>query len=432
MQGGQPGALMQVFLGLPWALTAATARVARNDLRMRRSAQSRRQADDVAAREAALEPVRAELIAAQAQLARLEASSPRVSPADADLRLAAFAGALTRQRDAHGRLVVARAAVEFTQADIDDEVKRLQALEQSRLVRPLLGRLTPSVCPRCRTGIDEGRVRREEDDHQCSVCAEPLADDEKDEEELDAVKAAVARAEEERAQAGAELIDAEREGHAAAQALAEAEAAVRELEDRRPAESETRDLERQIARLQGRLEQHVFVQPADDAELGTVYDVVEAARQEAEERRSEAASDLLEELGLEIVELARAFGIANLERARPTLAAQLRLDIGGSSSSFSGRTGGERLRLRLATVIALLRVGERRGVGRHPGLLLIDSPGGEEMVEENVAAILRELASVCEQMPELQLICATAHAAEVQGVLPPERIIHGPDYTEVW
>jgi len=214
--------------------------------------------------------------------------------------------------------------------------------------------------------------------------------------------------------------------------IASAEAAVRDLEERQPAEAETRELETTIARLEGRLEQPVLVAPDEDEERETAYAVVSAARQEAEERRREASTDMLAQLGEEIVELGKAFGIQNLESASPTLGAQLRLRIGDTESSFSSRTGGERLRLRLATVIALLRVGQEQGVGRHPGLLLIDSPGGEEMVEGDVAAVLREVVAVCEQLPDLQLICATARAAEVREVVPDDQIIHGPDDAEVW
>lgn len=61
VQGGQPGALIQVFLGLPWALTHASARVASNQLRMSRSAHQRREREDTQAREATLAPLRQEL-----------------------------------------------------------------------------------------------------------------------------------------------------------------------------------------------------------------------------------------------------------------------------------------------------------------------------------------------------------------------------------
>jgi hypothetical protein len=431
-QGGQPGALMQVFLGLPWALTAATARVARNELRMRRSAKNRRQAEDARAREVLLVPVREELAKTQQALATLMATRAAVAPAEADLRLTAYSEALKEQRDAENRLVASRFALSLSQEDLDEALKRLEALEQSRVVVPLLGRLTPTVCPRCSTAISQDKVQREHAEHECSVCAERLGAEEEDEQAFEMAREAVRRATEERETAERELREAEEQHAAAAALLADAEAAVREFEERRPAEAETRELETTIARLEGRLEQSVVVTVPEGDDLDVIYEIVEAALQEADARRSAAATGLLEELGRRIVELGKAFGIENLEGARPDLAAHLRLRIGQAEASFSSRTGGERLRLRLATVIALLRIGNEAGVGRHPGLLLIDSPGGEEMVDEDVAAILRELTAVPEQMPELQLIVATARASEVRGIVPDGRIIRGPDYGEVW
>jgi hypothetical protein len=431
-QGGQPGALMQVFLGLPWALTAATARVALNELRMRRSAKSRRQAEDARARELVLEPVRAELAETQQAFAKLATARAIITPTEADARMTRYAETLGRQRDAERRLEACRSALSLTQEDLDESLKRLEALEQSRVVVPLLGRLAPTICPRCSTTIAQDKFQREHTNHACSVCAEPLGAEDEDEQALEVAHEAVTQATQEHEAAERELSEAEQEYATARNSLVEAEAAVRELEEHRPAEAERRELETAIARLEGRLEQPLIVSTPDEEDLEETYAVVEAARQEAEARRGAAAADLLDELGQLIAELGRAFGIENLERARPDLAAHLRLRIGHADASFSSRTGGERLRLRLATVIALLRIGTEQGVGRHPGLLLIDSPGGEEMVDEDVAAILRELSAVTEQIPELQLIVATTRAAEVREVVPEQRIIRGPDYGEVW
>lgn len=431
-QGGQPGALIQVFLGLPWARTAATARVARNGLRMERSARRRRQADDREARDRLLQPLRDELARLRRALDELVTTRAPISPEDADARLRTFARALTMQREAGGEHARARTAIELAQLDYDGAVKRRDALEQTRLVRPLLGRLAPTVCPRCRVGIGPDRVAREEHDHACSVCAEPLDAQAADEAELDAAREAVAEAEQQLDAARTELAAAEGRAAAAETERVTAEAAVRELEERRPAGNEARDLETRIARLEGRLEDSDLVPAEQDDGMERAYAIVETALAEAEERRSAAADELLVLLGEDIAALGRAFGIANLEAARPSLGAQLRVRIGGVSSSFSARTGGERLRLRLATVIALLRVGQRLGVGRHPGLVLIDSPGGEEMVEGDLAAILGEVKSVCDQLPDLQLICASARAEEVRRIVSEDRIIHGSEYAEVW
>lgn len=432
-QGGHPGALMQVFLGLPWALTVATVRVAVNEVHMKRSARDRRAAEDRNAREAAMAPLRAELEEARRALAELVATTPPISPEEADRRLQAYADALGEQRSAETALQAATLALELSQDDVDEALKRLQALEQSGVVRPLLGRLTPSMCPRCNVGITEARVLRENEAHQCSVCAEPLTEDAPDEEELRDATEAVGDAETQRDTAQEELAAARARKDLAAAALAEADRLVRDLEQRRPSESEGRSLERAIARLEGRLEQPVpDASGEDEAGLDAADAILRAALAEAQARRGDAAAQLLTELGEEIVTLGRAFGIANLEAATPRLNAQLALRIGGTDTNFSSRSGGERLRLRLATVIALLRVGHRLGVGRHPGLLLIDSPGGEEMVEGDVATILRELSAVCEDLPELELICATARAAEVRQVVADGNIIHGPNYGEVW
>jgi hypothetical protein len=248
-QGGQPGALMQVFLGLPWAQTAATARVARNGLRMERSARQRRRAEDETAREQTFQPLRDELERARGALAELLTTRPPISPEEADARLATFARAVTMQREASAEVARAQTAIELTQLDYDDAVKRLDALEQTRVVRPLLGRLAPTVCPRCRVGIGSDRVAREEHDHACSVCAEPLDAQEQDEDELDAAREAVAQAEEQLRTAQDELAAAGDSASAADTGRSTAEAAVRELEERQPAGNEARELENQIARL---------------------------------------------------------------------------------------------------------------------------------------------------------------------------------------
>jgi hypothetical protein len=219
----------------------------------------------------------------------------------------------------------------------------------------------------------------------------------------------------------------------AAEERGAAQQALTEVEARQPAATQERDLETAIARLEGRLAQAEEPPAAPERDdLETRTRVVSAARAEAEGRRSEASQALIDSLGQEVADLGRRFGIPNLESARPRLNASLALTIGGAPSNFSSRAPGERLRLRLATVIALLRVGERLGVGRHPGLLLIDSPGGEEMVEGDVAAILGELETVCHELPTLQIVCATARAAQVRNALPEDRIIRGRDYGEVW
>lgn len=100
--------------------------------------------------------------------------------------------------------------------------------------------------------------------------------------------------------------------------------------------------------------------------------------------------------------------------------ATLALTKGGEDTSFGKVTAGERLRLRIATAIALLRVGKERGLGRHPGLLIIDSPGAEEVSEIDLAALLGELQKITNETQGLQILVASANPTAIVGQLGAE------------
>jgi hypothetical protein len=429
-QGGQPTALMQVFLGLPWSQTQASARVALNEVQMRVSAGARRAAEDEEARAKALAPSRERLSECQRALADLE-KQPRISPSEVDSRTSTYTAALAALRTAEEEASLARRAQKETKQDADEAQKRVDAIFQSQIVKPLLGRLSPTACPRCYTAIGTERIARESE-HHCSVCDEPLEGAESDEDQLTEAKEAVSEAAARDESAQEELRLAETHVEEVRRAFKRADLQVREAEKIRPVDEEARALENEIANLEGRLEPVPTENGGQAEDFEVARQVLGAAKAEAEGRRKVAADALLADLGIEIGALARRFGIPNLEEARPKLNAQLQVKVGGAESSFGNRPPGEQLRLRLATVVALLRIGARQGIGRHPGLLLIDSPGAEEMVEQNVSSILDELSSVCEELDNLQLICATARAHEAKDAVDPDHLIHGPDYEEVW
>ncbi len=72
---------------------------------------------------------------------------------------------------------------------------------------------------------------------------------------------------------------------------------------------------------------------------------------------------------------------------------------------------GERLRIKLAFFLAMMRLSRENGGGRHPGFLIIDQPGSNEMV----TADFSELAQVFRQIDQdfgvkIQILCFTARA----------------------
>ncbi len=430
VEGGQALTLLQVFLGLPWVLTHQSAATALKDLCYKQEAAKRRARDDEKARDAVLKPTRDRLAAITEELSSLASAPGALSPDEADARVRAFTASTAAVASAAEQLARAEQNLAVARADADELVKQLSALREDAVIVPLIGRVRPVACPRCTTEIAQER-RAEEKSGHCMVCDVPIEAPESDATVVDEA-ATLAKAAEEAVDAAAAAHAATQAAYAAAVAANnDARTKVDAVAKGSEATARARRLEMEQARLQGRVEQAQSV-ALPSAEQDDRYTVIACARTEAERRRAAAAKNLLEELSKEIVYVAHRFGFSQLEQASPKLNATLAMRVAGKDSNFGRRSPGEKLRLKLAMVIALLRVGERLGIGRHPGLLLVDSPGGEEMVELDVGNVLKELEDLGKEIPNLQVVCATARADDVRSLLPEERIIHGHDWIEVW
>jgi hypothetical protein len=80
----------------------------------------------------------------------------------------------------------------------------------------------------------------------------------------------------------------------------------------------------------------------------------------------------------------------------------------------------------------MLRLGERRHIGRHPGLIVIDSPGAEESGASDFTRLLEELEAISRELPHLQVITASARAEQVLSVLPADRVRAAPKGETLW
>jgi hypothetical protein len=74
---------------------------------------------------------------------------------------------------------------------------------------------------------------------------------------------------------------------------------------------------------------------------------------------------------------------------------------------------------KIAFIVALMKVGHRRGIGSHPGLLFIDTPGAQETANEDLAALAGRLGSLCREVPKLQIFVATKRFDVFDAVATP-------------
>ena len=193
---------------------------------------------------------------------------------------------------------------------------------------------------------------------------------------------------------------------------------------------EEQKLRLEAARLEGMLDAISKLVQTDIGEEDDLV-VLAAATDIAKEEVELAAKAVLERSGDLIRDLVKRLGMRDVERVVLKRNASLEVYKGGSQSTFTGLSPGERLRVRIATVIALLQASQQFGAGRHPGLLIIDSPAKEEMADANVEEMLEALAELAETV-NVQLFVALRGTARALQHFPEDRCLLAKGDATLW
>ena len=421
VMGGLAGRLLMVFLDLPGAALLTRVNTLRETLR----AQARMRtaaADPDGSRIAELRAEHQEqLDQAHRALAALP-KGPTASIAETAARVAAL-GVQVADADADWRALEA-AHRQSKAARLEDE-RALNSARETAVVARLFHGLDPTNCPRCETPVGADRRAGEISEHRCAVCASRLTDED------DATADVIAEREEtlkaSRAAEAESLRALEDQERRVGALTADLQVRERELIEARAAREvgERAALEAVVARSEGALAVLTqAVAPRGTTEPDPPLTVLDALHAELDERLQAAARGLLETLGQEIAELARRFGMQSVTAV--TLNRAARMDItkaGIAAGSFSRQSPGERLRLRIATVIALVRVGTRLGIATHPGLLMIDSLRAEEVQDADAHAVVDALVEIAADTPGLQILTTTQDQTLPRGRLGEEAVL---------
>jgi hypothetical protein len=415
--GGLPGRILQLYVGLPWSSTVMQASTALKDLNIEEQrAKAIRQAASQKKAQKRKE-IEAELTDARARLSTLADEADFAQRMD---QLAeAVVEATASYNEVERRLAEAEDEARGLREAADADEREVRGIRETFVAASFFNGLQPTCCPRCEAAVTKDRIKREQTAFSCSVCAEPIPA-EKLEDINERLAEAGKRATETRAafdRAAALIDELKRQVKAERESMLQARAELGSA----PVSSgfrERRDIELEIAKLDGMLK--ALIESVDDLVEPHDYPIVAAAHKLAKQEMDDAASELLSALAAEILKLARRFGFSSLESVNIDAQAHMNLCKGDESAAFGDLTKGERLRLRIATAIALLRIGKRLGVGRHPGLLIIDSPGAEETDETNLEAFLQELRNIADEEVGLQVFVSSAKSKEVTAVLRPE------------
>lgn len=417
--GNQEGLLLSVLLGLYLAQPI-------NELLI----ESQKTRSETKVSEEERQRAEAEAMELEGQRGQLEAELQRIIQVQEARR-----GALAANPDARhlqelifrqGERIAERSHLQRQRDELTTQVQRersrARSIRETAELQLHFTGLAVAVCPNCDLDVDPAAVERERSQHHCRLCGK-----EAHAASLEDVEALIAEAADIEARANGaagmrdglsaqlrqieqEIVRLDSEVQSAKTVLQLGPAYVLPTAE----EQARRD---ELLQDMGALRARIAIAHATaarskagggDAELrAEVQRRVRSALQEDAGRLNAPVLDRLNDLTQDMVTRIGAESISDLT-CSPV--GTLSLQKNGVQVRFSRvNNPGERLRIKLAFFIAMMRLGRVKGAGRHPGFLMIDQPGSDEIVDADFEALARVLCEIDEQFAEeVQVLCFTA------------------------
>ncbi|MFE4698736.1 hypothetical protein ACFRIC_16880 [Streptomyces sp. NPDC056738] len=442
-----PTRLLELFLGAPWAATMVSAAVAQKLVTAQLSAAKARAQAEADERQSKIDELEGSLHRAQERLDALPDLGQNAADLNASYR--ALAEATQAAGTAQRELAEARTQHDELEQQRHSLAALVHAAHEAALAKAFFHTLKPTVCPRCDTQVTQAQWAREDEGH-CSLCTSELrpattqyegasADEEDGLDDVDddlELRQTLAQVQQAVATAATALADKQAKATDATATLGQAQSNLQEALAR-PAAGDRRTAEIEVARLRGALDERRgrfddLGDPAGLAPLQRDQAILKAAEKAAHTRRTRALKEVLQAVQADIVTMGRQLGLEMLEAVELGTSATLKVSKGGQTQPYGSLTEGEQLRLKIVTTTALLRHGIRTGVGRHPGLLIVDSPGAEEVDRGDLELMLQGLVQLTETAPQLQVVIATARGQEVASVIPADQLRLAPAGERLW
>ncbi|KVD59097.1 hypothetical protein WI86_03240 [Burkholderia ubonensis] len=426
--GGLWWRMLTLFIGMPYSGPYMVLKSAKAlaDLRYQQGRKGDARDDS---RQSEISALRVRIEELEAQISASSAAMPRAGDArevfSAYTQKAIACSVLEQESEE------LRHQLSIADAHLNESRSALRRLNEGSAAQRFFSGLNPVCCPRCAQPFSSKRLDLEQAGGNCAVCDRNTSDD-----DAEALATAIADAQEQidaATQAKSELSvrDAQIQGD-----IRTAKAELNQLaDDFKVIENMADDLEAlqnwrlELERSRGAYEQLLKFSPKDDrpvpdADLDELRRILNIAEKIAEKRARDGGEALLAQFESELVEVATRIGFRGLERVE-IRGNGIKLCVSGVDSNFSDQTPGQRLRLRIALVIAMMKLARLSGKGNHPGLLLMDSPGAEELSPSDLTAMLSEVSLLCDETSNLQIFVSSARGATFQSTVRAGRQLWG-------
>jgi hypothetical protein len=309
------------------------------------------------------------------------------------------------------------------QVNLDEAQRQRQELREKIQFKLFFSGLTVERCPNCEQNISLDSVKAEKEQKHCRLCHSELHPV----SSIDAYETLLQETEDKIKQIKRAIQEVKK-------SIREGSKVSKEYEDERIRwQGELRDLPRQeragfTQEMRNLLDRRGFL-------TGQLQQLQEQTEENHTQRLQELENtqDILEQAYIEMqglvwshyarhwnvlqertTKLAKLFGIKDIEHVSFELPQRFDLVVrqGGKLIRFQDMEISEKVRLKLALHIAVLIMRTTDGIGRHPGLLIIDAPGSAEMDEHHFQSILQGFVTVKEQLgDQVQVLIASTREA---------------------
>lgn len=420
--------LMQMYLGLPWVSTLTEAKASEKSLKNEIKLAERKVAENKEKYESRVREIQFTIDVAKGELTKMPSSEQIVADHNniCERLREVFNSIHAAEKQVEDCLRNQRYAIDAVRSDKKDLLSFVDAHAAGAVFR----RLAPTICPRCESNIPESKLLEEQDSGECSICKEQIIEDAGADEKRAELSKRIKASEEALAQVNQQL-------EIAKNALSVLEAEKDSLQnERQTLEAEfdsytgKKELEDNMMRAEGQLDEvrrnFVYETISDSIDTKIITEIVKVL----EGRVKSVQNEILEKVSMKILEYSKRFGLVNYSQIQLKGGGQLSIVKGGESTSYSKVTQGEQLRLKVATVLAIISVSHVSGIGRHPGLLMIDSPGSQEVVDLDLDGLMSGMAEVISELPFLQVFVASVATALMSKHIDTNRCIAavGDDY----
>jgi DNA repair exonuclease SbcCD ATPase subunit len=269
-------------------------------------------------------------------------------------------------------------------------------------------------CPRCEHEINQRKINKEKESHTCFLCDDELDSSSENDKEIlmekieeqkrhlininaviDKLKSRIS-----------EILTEKKETTIL---LEENEKNINSWDIEGEGISELADLVEKKIELEIKMKKRDYNSSDQQQIIEHKKDVVNCAINLLNDLRYRESIVILNSFEELILEQINKYGLKNIESVKVRDDMEIIFYQNSVENKFSDLNEGEQLRAKLAVVISLILLDVKYSVGRHPRLLIIDSPGKEEVISRDLiglASIFKEINK--EYEANLQIIIGTA------------------------